>query len=109
MKRFLAAIALLLCGIVHAAAQSYPSRPVTLLVPFAPGGITDIIARVVGERMRGSLGQPVIVENVAGASGGIAVTRFHRAAADGYTILIGQWTSHVGGAATNNFGFQHPQ
>ena len=55
--------------------------------------------------MRVSLGQPVIVENVAGASGGIAVTRFHRAAADGYTILIGQWTSHVGGAATNNFGF----
>jgi len=105
MKRFLAVTALLLCRIAHAAAQSYPSRAVTLLVPFAPGGITDIIARVVGERMRMSLGQPVIVENVAGASGGIAVTRFQRAAADGYTILIGQWTSHVGGAATNNFAF----
>jgi tripartite-type tricarboxylate transporter receptor subunit TctC len=105
MNRCLVAIVALLAGIVTAAAQSYPSRPVTLLVPFAPGGITDIIARVVGERMRVSLGQPVIIENVSGASGGIGLNRLHRSAADGYTIAIGQWTSHVGGAATNNYAF----
>jgi tripartite-type tricarboxylate transporter receptor subunit TctC len=105
MKRVLLAIVVLAAGMAAASAQSFPSRPVTLLVPFAPGGITDIIGRVVGERMRVSLGQPVIIENVSGASGGLAVNRLHRSAPDGYTIIIGQWTSHVGGAATNNFGF----
>jgi len=105
MKRTLAAIGLLLAGMITASAQSFPSRPVTLLVPFAPGGITDIIGRVVGERMRGALGQPVVIENVSGASGGIALNRLYRAAPDGYTILIGQWTSHVGGPATNKNPF----
>lgn len=105
MKRTLAAVAILVAHAVAASAQSYPSRPVTLLVPFAPGGITDIIGRVVGERMRSVLGQTVVVENVSGASGGIALTRLHRAAPDGYTILIGQWTSHVGGPATNKNAF----
>lgn len=109
MKRLVVAFALIgamVLGVLgNAQAQTYPSRPVTLLVPFAPGGITDIIARVVGEKMRVALGQPIIIENVGGASGGIAVNRFHRSAPDGYTILIGQWTSHVGGAATNNFAF----
>src|SRR5712664_2739126 len=88
-----------LSGIREAPAQAYPSRPVTLIVPFPAGGVTDIIARIVGDRLRVSLGQPVIAENVAGAGGTIGVTRLHRSAPDGYTIGIGQWTSNVGGSA----------
>src|SRR4051812_6145596 len=72
-----------------AAAQSYPSRPVTLVVPFAAGGPTDTIARILAERMGRALGQPVIVENTAGAGGTIAVTRVVRSAPDGYTLFIG--------------------
>jgi tripartite-type tricarboxylate transporter receptor subunit TctC len=86
-------------GIAGAMAQSYPSRPVTVIVPFAAGGVTDIVARTVGERMRTSLGQPTIVENVSGAGGTIGVTRLFRAAPDGYTVVVGQWTSHVGAGA----------
>jgi tripartite-type tricarboxylate transporter receptor subunit TctC len=86
-------------GIACAMAQSYPSRQVTVIVPFAAGGVTDIVARIVGERMRTSLGQPMIVENVSGAGGTIGVTRLFRAAPDGYTVVVGQWTSHVGAGA----------
>jgi tripartite-type tricarboxylate transporter receptor subunit TctC len=76
-------------------AQAYPARPITVIVPFAAGGPTDAIARIIGERMRVSLGQPVILENVTGASGSIGVERAVRAAADGYTISIGHFGSHV--------------
>src|SRR5882672_966789 len=79
-----------------AAAQSFPSRPVTLIVPFPPGGSTDTAARIMGEAMRGPLGQPVVIENVGGAGGSIGVGRVARAAPDGYTIDIGQWDTHVG-------------
>src|SRR5258706_713260 len=79
-----------------AAAQGYPARPVTLIVPFPPGGSTDTAARIVAERMRGPLGQTVVVENVGGAGGSIGVGRVARAAPDGYTIDIGQWDTHVG-------------
>lgn len=78
-----------------ARAQTYPSRPITLIVPYPAGGPTDTIARLLGERMRTSLGQPVIIENVAGAGGNIGVGRVVRAAADGYTLSIGHWGSHV--------------
>src|SRR5215470_17269343 len=76
-------------------AQAYPSRPITMVAPFAAGGPTDVIGRVVAEGMRASLGQPIIIENVTGAAGSIGVGRVARAAADGYTISIGQWGSHV--------------
>lgn len=66
-----------------------------MVVPFAAGGPTDTIGRVVAEGMRASLGQPIIIENVTGAAGSIGVGRVARAAADGYTISIGQWGSHV--------------
>ena len=79
-----------------AAAQSFPSRPVTLIVPFPPGGSTDTAARILGDAMRPTLGQPVIIENVGGAGGSIGVGRLARAPADGYTIDIGQWDTHVG-------------
>jgi len=74
-------------------------RPITLIVPFAAGGLTDVAARVLSERMRSSLGQPVIIENVAGANGGIGVGRVARATPDGYTLVIGIWNTHVANGA----------
>jgi tripartite-type tricarboxylate transporter receptor subunit TctC len=100
MKGLAVAVALaILAGAAGAAAQSYPSRPITMIVPFAAGGVTDIVARIVSERMKTSLGQSVVVENVSGAGGTIGVTRLFRAAPDGYTLAVGQWTSHVGAGA----------
>ena len=78
-----------------APAQAFPSRPVTMVVPYPPGGPTDTIARLVAERMRASLGQPVVIENVSGGGGTIAVTRVARSPGDGYTLSIGHWGSHV--------------
>ena len=72
-----------------ARAQSYPSRPVTMIVPFPAGGATDVIARIMAERMREPLGQPIIVENIGGADGSIGVGRTARARPDGYTICLG--------------------
>ncbi len=95
MKKNLASIALVLIAGV-AQAQTFPNRPVTLIVPFPPGGSTDTAARLLGERMRAPLGQTVVIENVGGAGGTIAVGRLARAAPDGYTIDIGQWDTHVG-------------
>ncbi len=77
-------------------AQTYPSRTITLIVPFPPGGSTDTVARIMAEKMQPILGQPVIIENVGGAGGSTAVGRLARAAPDGYTIDIGQWDTHVG-------------
>jgi tripartite-type tricarboxylate transporter receptor subunit TctC len=97
MSRLLVALSLtILAGIAGAQAQPYPSRQITLVVPFPPGGSTDVAARIMAERMRASLGQPVIVENIGGAGGSIGVGRVARAAPDGYTFDIGQWDTHVG-------------
>jgi tripartite-type tricarboxylate transporter receptor subunit TctC len=97
MRKFIVSVALAgLVGIAAAQAQPYPSRPVTLVVPFPPGGSTDTVARIMAERMRPVLGQPLVVENVGGAGGSIGVGRVARAAPDGYTIDIGQWDTHVG-------------
>jgi tripartite-type tricarboxylate transporter receptor subunit TctC len=82
-------------GIADASAQSFPARPVTFVVPFAAGGPVDTMARILGDHMRTSLGQPVLVENVVGAAGTIAVGRVARAAPDGYTVSIGHWSTHV--------------
>ena len=95
-KLFAAAILVVLAGATGAQAQTYPSRPITLVVPFPPGGSTDAAARIMAERMRSSLGQPVVIENIGGAGGSIAVGRVARAAPDGYTFDIGQWDTHVG-------------
>jgi len=76
-------------------AQTFPARPVTVVVPYPAGGPADAIARIVGEGMRANLGQPVIVENVSGAGGTLGVARVARAAPDGYTLGIGQLNSHV--------------
>ena len=97
MRKLLAAVAIAVAfaAFDKASAQNYPSRPITMVVPFAPGGPTDTIARIIAEHMRGSLGQPVIVENVSGAGGSIGVARVARAAPDGYTLSVGNLSSHV--------------
>src|SRR3954470_6471291 len=76
-------------------AQTFPSRAITLIVPFAAGGPTDVLARILAEHMRGTLGQTVVIENVTGASGAIAGLRAARSAPDGYTLTIGHWGTHV--------------
>jgi tripartite-type tricarboxylate transporter receptor subunit TctC len=78
-----------------AGAQSYPERPITLVVPFAPGGSTDILARLVGEHLRQALGQPIIIENRAGASGNIGTASVARAVPDGYTLLFNTMSVHT--------------
>ena len=91
----LACAVVIAAGLGPAAAEVFPSRPVTIVVPFAAGGTTDILARVIADRMKTALGQPVVIENVPGASGALAVGRVVRAAPDGYTISIGNWGTHV--------------
>jgi tripartite-type tricarboxylate transporter receptor subunit TctC len=81
-------------------AQTYPTRPITMVVPYPAGGGTDAFGRMLAERMKRSLGQPVIVENVSGAGGTIGVGRVARAAPDGYTLSLGQNNSHVWIGAT---------
>jgi tripartite-type tricarboxylate transporter receptor subunit TctC len=90
-----AAIAAALLGSGSASAQTYPSRPITMIVPFAAGGPTDRIGRIVAEGMRASLNQPIVIEDVGGASGTIGVGRAARAAPDGYTLSMGMWATHV--------------
>ena len=99
-KLGLAAALAILAGIAGAHAQTYPSRPITLIVPFPAGGSTDAVGRILVERMRTSLGQPIVIENVGGAGGSIGVGRVARAAPDGYTLDIGQWDTHVANGAT---------
>ena len=95
MRRFILTVLTMLACVAGAAAQSFPSRPVTLIVPFAAGGPSDTVARVVAQGMSQALGQSVIVENVAGAAGTIAAARVARAAPDGYTLAEATWSTHV--------------
>jgi tripartite-type tricarboxylate transporter receptor subunit TctC len=97
----LAPIALFLGASAPVRAQNFPTRPITLIVPFPPGGSTDVAGRIVADKMGAFLGQPVIVENVGGAGGSIGVGRLARATPDGYTIDIGQWDTHVGSIIYN--------
>jgi tripartite-type tricarboxylate transporter receptor subunit TctC len=83
----------------QALAQAYPSRPITIIVPFPAGGPSDTLARILGERMRISLGQSVVVETVTGAGASLGVVRAAQSAPDGHTLSIGNWTSHVGAGA----------
>jgi len=84
-----------------ATAQEYPTRPITLIVPLAAGGGADIVSRIVAERMRVSLGQPIVVENIPAAAGTVALARLARAPPDGYTLSTGDQTSHVISSITN--------
>jgi tripartite-type tricarboxylate transporter receptor subunit TctC len=95
MRWLILAVAAASVCIASASAQVYPVRPITMIVPFPAGGATDTIARIMNERLKAALGQPVIIENVGGAGGSIGVGRVVRAAPDGYTLNIGQLGSHV--------------
>jgi len=86
-------------------AQSYPSRPITIIVPYPAGGPTDTLARILADNMKNSLGEPVIVENISGAAGSIGVGRVARSTPDGYTLSIGHWNTHVVLGATMNLSF----
>jgi tripartite-type tricarboxylate transporter receptor subunit TctC len=86
----------LAAAVASARAQPYPSHPVTLIVPFPAGGPTDTLARILAERMRITLGQPVVIETVTGAGASLGVVRAARSGPDGYTLLLGNWTSNVG-------------
>jgi tripartite-type tricarboxylate transporter receptor subunit TctC len=88
-----------------ARADDYPSRPITMVVPLAPGGSTDTLGRIIAQGMRPTLGQPVVVENTAGAAGTIGVTRAARAAPDGYTVLWGMWGTNVANGAIYSLDF----
>ena len=97
MKKLLTGIVAVAACLIAAGAnaQTYPSRPITIVVPFAAGGPTDTISRIFAERLRASLGQTVVVENTTGAAGTIGTGKVVRAAPDGYTVLIGHWSTHV--------------
>ena len=92
-------LAVMLAGITGVRAETYPSKPITLIVPFPAGGPTDTIARIMGEHMSKTLGQSILVETVTGAGATIGVGRVVGAAPDGYTLIIGNWSSHVGSPA----------
>lgn len=89
------AMAALIASATMGVAETYPSRPITMIVPFAAGGPTDALARVLGDRLRQSLGETVVIENVTGAGGTLGVARAVRAAPDGYTLSIGHLGTHV--------------
>jgi tripartite-type tricarboxylate transporter receptor subunit TctC len=96
------AATLALFGIGAAAAQTYPSRPITVIAPFPPGGPSDALARILSGPLERALGQPIVIENIGGAGGTIGVTRVARAEPDGYTLLIGQWSTQVVTPVTYN-------
>src|SRR5262245_43083225 len=97
--RLLLASLVLALGNVPAAAQVYPSRPITMVLPFAAGGQTDAIARIMAEPMRASLGQPIIIESISGAGGTIGVGRVARAVPDGYMTILGSVSQFVNSGA----------
>jgi tripartite-type tricarboxylate transporter receptor subunit TctC len=107
MKMRIAAILLagMLASVTCSVAEDYPTRPITMIVPFAAGGPTDVLARIMAEGMRASLGQNVLIENVTGAAGSIGVGRAVRAAPDGYTLSIGHWSTHVLNGAIYNLPY----
>jgi tripartite-type tricarboxylate transporter receptor subunit TctC len=96
MKKLIVAAACVLAMAAGAAsAETYPSRPIIIIVPFGAGGPTDVIARIIAERMKVSLGEPIIVKNIGGAAGSIGVGHVASAAPDGYTLSIGHWGTHA--------------
>ena len=100
-----AAAALSLIAAAPAQAQTYPTHPILMIVPLAPGGSTDVLGRIMAKGMSAALGQTVYVENTAGAAGTIGVTRAERSAPDGYTVLWGMWGTNVANGAIYNLDF----
>ena len=104
-KLLAAALTAALAWIAPASAQVYPAKPITIIVPFGAGGPADTLARLLGERMKTTLGQNIVVENAPGAAGSIGVGRVVRAAPDGYTIGIGHLGTHVFNGALQNVAY----
>ncbi len=103
-KTVLAALALLISG-GPAPAQNFPSHPITIMVPFSAGGPSDAMSRILAERMRTTLGQTILIENVTGAGGSLGVGRVVRAAPDGYTIGFGHLGTNVANGAIYKLGY----
>src|SRR5215216_6595061 len=101
MKWLSTFLAALIGSVQIATTQDYPARPITLIVPLAAGGGADIISRIVAERMKVALGQPIVIENIPAAAGTVALARLARATPDGYTLGTGDQTSHVISSMTN--------
>ena len=102
MRKLLSiALAFLAAGIVTAVAETYPSRTITIIVPFPAGGPTDTLGRILADGMRRALGQSVIVENLTGAAGTVGTGHVAHAAPDGYTLILGHWQTHVVNGATS--------
>ena len=95
MKTLVAVVVFALAAVAGAWAQNYPTRPLLLIVPYPPGGLSDAVARPVAEAMQGPLGQTIVIGNIGGANGSIGSARAARAAPDGYTLLLGIWNTHV--------------
>jgi tripartite-type tricarboxylate transporter receptor subunit TctC len=104
-RAILAALLALLAFGGHARADNFPSHPITMVVPFSAGGPTDAMARILAERMRVTLGQTILIENVTGAGGSLGVGRVVRAAPDGYTISIGHLGTHVANGAVYKLAY----
>jgi len=101
MRKLLAiAIAVLAASMLPAAAETYPTRPITIVVPFPAGGPTDTLGRILADGMTKALGQSVIIEDLTGAAGSIGVGHVAHAAPDGYTLILGHWQTHVVNGAT---------
>jgi len=106
MRKLLAiAFACLVAGIMPAAAETFPSRPISIIVPFPAGGPTDTLGRILAARMGTALGQSVIIENLTGAAGTIGTAHVAHAAPDGYTLILGHWQTHVVNGATFSLQF----
>ena len=102
---FARALAAFFAMAAGAAAQTFPSRPVTIVVPYPAGGVTDGMARLIGEQMSKDLGQPVVIDNVGGGAGVIGVTKVHRAAPDGYTLILGNLETNVTNSVSQQMSF----
>ena len=105
MRRVVLAVLAAVTFSSAALAQNFPSRPITIIVPFSAGGPSDAMARILAERMKGTLGETVLVENVTGAGGSVGVGRAVRSPADGYTISFGHLGTHVANGAIYKLGF----
>jgi tripartite-type tricarboxylate transporter receptor subunit TctC len=105
MRTLILAVVFAVIGCAAVAAEDYPSHPITVIAPFPPGGPSDALARILSGPLEAALGQPIVIENVGGAGGTLGVGRVARAAPDGYTLLIGQWSTQVVNPATYTLSY----
>ena len=105
MRKIVVALLAILAFATTASAQNFPSRPITIIVPFSAGGPSDVMARILAERMKVTLGEAILVENVTGAAGSIGVGRAVRSPPDGYTVSFGHLGTHVANGAIYKLGY----